>query len=204
MNKKLLTAVLVPLMLMLVASFGYAAWTDSIAIYTTATTGDVEFRILAFGVCSKSGELAISASGVGDYPHESITVTISNTYPGCWAYFCLRVKNTGTISVKLYRLRIAYKDGNAGWMDYYYFAIPEGNTWCNIGPRVWFNNSLTWWSTWRYYTAGGDLATIPVPPIAPEAEYVLGGYFKLADDAPQWENSGISVSLELEVIQAVP
>jgi len=205
MNKKLLTAVLVPLMLMLVASFGYAAWTDSIAIYTTATTGDVEFRILAIGVWNSSAGLSFSASGVGESPYEAVNLAIRNTYPGSWAFIWLKVKNTGTISIKLYRMRIVCTGGNADWKSYYRFAIPtQGDLACEFGPPVYFENDLNWWSTWRYYTAGGDLATIPVPPIAPEAEYVLGGYFKLADNAPQVENNWISVSLELEVIQAVP
>ena len=204
MNKKLVTAVLVPLMLMLVAGFGYANWTDSVAVNVAATTGDVEFRILAFGVCSQSGELAISAEGVGTYPYESINVVMSNTYPGSWAYFCLKVKNTGTISVELYRMRIVYVSGEAGWMPWYRFGIPDGNTWCNIGGTVYFENDLNWWSTWRYYTVGGELAAIPDFTIAPGAEYVLGGYFELDTGAPQVEGSTINVRLDLEVIQALP
>jgi len=202
MNKKLLTAVLVPLMLMLVASFGYAQWTDSVAVNVAATTGDVEFRILAFGVCSQSGGLVFT--GEGSYGEvDSISLTMDRTYPGCWAYFSLQVRNTGTISLKLYRMRIVYTGGNAGWMDYYYFAIPTGDAWCGMTAPVYFYNTLTWWSDWKYYGINLD-AGLPNSPKAPGTVWVLGGYFKLADDAPQVESDTINVRLDLEAIQALP
>jgi len=205
MNKKLMTALLVPLMLIAVAGFGYAQWTDSIAINTTATTGDVEFRILGIGVWNQSGELSFSASGVGDYPYEAVNLVISNTYPGSWAFIWLKVKNTGTISVKLYRMRIVFTGGNSGWMSYYRFAIPtQGASPREFGPPVYFEHDLNWWSNWQYYTSDGNLATVPNPSKAPGTEWYLGGYFKLADDAPQVENNAINVRLDLEVIQALP
>lgn len=201
MKSKMVGLFAVMLIALMVAGVAYSVWTDSVAINVTATTGDVEFRILGFGVCDQSGQLDISWTPGWDGEHESIDVSIPNTYPGCWAYFCLLVKNTGTISVKLYRIRIVYTGGNSGWMDSYYFAIPTGNTWCNIGPPVYYNNTLTWWSSWHYYD--GEI-NIPDFTIGPGQTYVLGGYFKLADDAPQVENNAINVRIDLEVIQAVP
>lgn len=199
MKSKMVGLFAVVIVALMVAGVAYSLWTDSVAINVTATTGDVEFRILGFGVCSQSGQLGFSWSPGWDGEHESIGVSITNTYPGSWAYFCLMVKNTGTISVKLYRIRIVYTGGNSDWMDYYYFAIPTGNQWCQIGPPVYYNNTLTWWSDWRYYTGLGIDVTI-----APGHTYVLGGYFKLADNAPQSENDAISVRLDLGVVQAIP
>ncbi|MEM2911517.1 MAG: hypothetical protein QW146_03325 [Candidatus Bathyarchaeia archaeon] len=199
MKSKMVGLFAIVMMALMVAGVAYSVWTDSVAINVTATTGDVEFRILDFGVCSQSGELIITGPSGGEY--ESIDVSISNTYPGCWAYFCLLVKNTGTISVKLYRIRIVYTGGNSDWMDYYYFAIPTGDQWCQIGPPVYYNYTLTWWSQWRYYD--GEL-NIPDFTIGPSQTYVLGGYFKLSDNAPQWENNAINVRIDLEVVQAVP
>jgi hypothetical protein len=88
-------------------------------------------------------------------------------------------------------------------MQYYYFAIPTGNKWCQIGPPFYFKNDLNWWNTWRYYGTGKDLP-VPVPTINPGDTYVLGGYCELDSNAPQVENNAITVQLELEVIQAVP
>jgi len=201
MKSKMVGLFALVMIALMAAGVAYSLWTDSVAINVTATTGDVEFRILNFGVCSQSGALEINWYPGSDGEYESIHVTISNTYPGCWAYFCLEVKNTGTIPVKLYRMRITYQDGNYGWMQYYYFAIPEGDQWCQIGPPVYFKNNLTWWSEWRYY--GVDLP-VPNPSRGAGEVWVLGGYFELSSNAPQVENDAIIVKLELEVIQAVP
>lgn len=198
MNKKLAT-LLVPLMLMLVASFAYAQWTDSVFINATATTGDVELRITDFGVCSQSP--GPSWTGVGSWGEaEEITVTVTNTYPGWYAYVCLQVKNTGTITIKMHSIKIEAVSGAGALMDYYRFAIPTGNTWCGISSPIYWLDSFSWWSTERLYSALG----IPTITIAPGATYVLGGYFDLRSDTPQWENTALTIKITLKAIQAVP
>lgn len=201
MKSKMVGLFAVVMIALMVAGVAYSAWTDSVAINVTATTGDVEFRILNFGVCSQSGGLNINwLPGVGA-EHESIDVSIGNTYPGCWAFFCLQVKNTGTIPVKLYRMKITYQSGESEWMQYYYFAIPTGDQWCQIHEPVYYKNNLLWWSDWKYY--GTDL-NVPNPSHAASEVWVLGGYFELDTNAPQLESSTITVQLALDVIQALP
>lgn len=196
-----MTAIFATLMIALMAvGFAYATWFDSVFINATATTGDVELRITRFGVCSQSP--GPTWTGEGWYSDvDEITVTVDNTYPGWWAYVCLQVKNTGTISIKLYGIQIVRTGGHAGLMDYYRYGIPEGDTWCAMHHPVYFNYTFTTWSTEHLY----DVLGLPTVTIAPGASKVLGGFFYLDPTTPSgYENTALTVRITLKAVQAVP
>ena len=183
---------------------GYATFYDPIYITGTADTGDLEYRITRFGVCEQGGldeEWEPTWTGIDTYTDEtSITVTVDPTYPGWYAYTCLRVHNTGDIPLKMYSMKITYVAGNPDLMGYYRFAIPTGNTWCQITGPVYWNNTFNWWTTEKYYS---DLG-IPYFHILPGASYVLGAYFYLDQSLPTgYENSYLTVTITITGTQAV-
>ena len=185
----------------------YAQWTDTVNISATATTGNVELRITDFGVCHQDNydSWEPSWTGVGNWgTAESITVTVDPTYPGWDAFVCLKVKNTGDIPIKMYSIKIDRVSGNSNLMGYYMYGIPDGNTWCHIGNNgnVYHYHSFNWWNTERLYTDLLDETNIPV--LMPGETVVLGAYFELRSDTPQWENTALTVTITLKAIQEVP
>jgi len=82
-----------------------AAWTESLLVNVTVNTGKVDVSIISQGTYFRDNEklgedygtCSVSISSDGN----SATVTINNAYPGYKAEVYLKVKNVGTIPVKL-------------------------------------------------------------------------------------------------------
>lgn len=177
----------------------FAQWTDQVVINATVSTGTVDFRILDLGECEVSPGIVVEGSEVAT-GGKSATITISNTYPGAYGYLWINVKNAGSIPIKLSQMRIVRVSGPWDLMDWYKYAIPTGDTVCGITGPVYFEGTLTWWSTWRNFD---DLAGLPNPSMAAGAERVLGAYFELGLGTPSGlQGQTLVVTVELEVKQA--
>lgn len=191
----------------------YAQWFDNVDINATTTNGDLEYRITKFDVTKQDGldqnnnginEWEPSWTGCHAYANkESITVTVDPTYPGWNAFVCIKVKNTGNIPIKMHGLQIQRISGKADLMNYYLFGIPDGDTCNNIGynDAVYHRHSFNWWTNEKYYSDLLPAANIPV--LEPDESAVLGGYFELSENVPQWENKQLTVKVTLSATQAV-
>jgi len=99
MDKKLVGAMLVPLMVMLVAGFGYAAYMRQVNDYVSATAGTFDIDITG------SPRISCSASymtGTVTHPNiNEIDVTVSNFAPGDYATVTFNITNTGSLPGRL-------------------------------------------------------------------------------------------------------
>ena len=191
--------------LMAIAGVGasYAVWSDQVAITATATTGYLEYRITDFSVSDQTliaGQPA-TWTGVGTYPEwDSITITVQPTYPG-WAAIChVTVKNTGTLPLTMYSMKMTYVSGEWDLMNYYYWAIPDaGYNTLPIDPtHIYWLNTFNWWTTGYTYAALG----IPTITILPGATKTLDAYFWLNPALTGWENTPLTVTITLEATTA--
>jgi len=199
MNKKLMAATLVPLMLMLVAGFGYAQWFDSVSINATATTGDFDMVVWDFGVFNQTGHASISASGRGTH---TLTLTITNTYPGWHAFVNFVWKNTGSVPIRLYAFRIYRTSGPDKLLDYYYLGFCYGtypNLDFNYGPYSFRSGFVGW----RYYDSifGTDFRqyVTMAPGQTLESPVKIG----LSDSLTDCESTSITIVFELQYTVAV-
>jgi hypothetical protein len=199
MNKKLLAAVLVPLALMAVAGFGYAQWYDIVSINATATTGNFDMVVLDFGVFNQTGYSSISASGRETH---TLTLTLSNTYPGWHAFVNFRWKNTGTVPIRLYAFRIYRTGGPDALMDYYYVGFCWGTypvLAFNYGPY-----SLRYgFEDWRTYESAIGPDVLPYVTMAPGATLDSPVKIGLSDTLTDYESTTLTVTLELKYTIAV-
>jgi len=101
MNKKLMAAMLVPLMLILVAGFGYAAFTSTITESVTATAGTVNiyFTGTPSTTVSHSNYMTCNASISAD--GKTLTVRASNFAPGDTATVTFQIVNSGSLPANL-------------------------------------------------------------------------------------------------------
>lgn len=104
MKKTRFVAMVLAVAVMLIGA-GYAAWTETLTITNTVSTGYVDVDLLNGSVVVHSTEVANSddaldrtASATGS--EQSATVTITNLYPGAEAVVTIPVKNNSTIPVK--------------------------------------------------------------------------------------------------------
>lgn len=94
------------------AGAGYAAWTDTLNINTTASTGtmNVEFT---------KGLLAPGKANLGTYVTSTLNqsakvvdVTLSNMYPGSGLLYSLQFENLGSIPVTIDNVKIEWDNSN--------------------------------------------------------------------------------------------
>ena len=98
MNKKLMTAMVIPLILIAMGGLGYAMWTDSVTKTITATAGSVDIDITGArfaGITSPAtGSLVV-------WDENSASFTASNVFPSCIMHIEVDVMNVGTLPVTM-------------------------------------------------------------------------------------------------------
>ncbi len=215
MNKKLVSAMLVPLMLMLVAGFGYAEFTAPAYVYNTVNTGtiSVEWLVANDGALIMHPFLTspgVSVSGVRgpNYVYEA-TITVSNFYPGAKGILGLALKSTGSLPVKIKSMRIDVTSDPDNLRSVLYYGIPgvnvgtSLNTWAtNWDNKVYFRNTL---SNWNGYTLDYAANNVPQATITPGNWFAAYAYLEMdynADSALQGKS--IQFTITLTVQQAVP
>jgi len=99
MDKKLVGAMLVPLMVMLVAGFGYAAYERRVNDYVSASAGTFDIDITGSPTISCSESYM---TGTVTHPNiNEIDVTVSNFAPGDYATVIFNITNTGSLPGRL-------------------------------------------------------------------------------------------------------
>lgn len=181
MNKKLMTAMLIPLMLMLVAGFGYAQFTAPAYVHNTVNTGtvSVEWRVdgsnnLIMHAFSISSQVSVSGYRGPTYVYEA-TITVSNFYPGANGILGLALKSTGSLPVKIKSVKVDVTSDPGNLRSVLYYGIPgvdvgtSLNTWATGWDNVvYFKNTLAAWNGYTLdYAANG----------VPQATITTGNWF---------------------------
>ncbi len=111
--KKFKFLILIIYLALMLTGAGYAYWTDSLAVNTTVSTGELSVRFeknelngLKFPEIKTSKYVMDSSLKIGN--DDSIltddnvaTVNVPNLYPGAWIAYRLKAVNSGTIPVKI-------------------------------------------------------------------------------------------------------
>jgi hypothetical protein len=129
MDKRLITALLVPLTLILLASFAYAQWTDSVFINATATTGDIEIKVTYAWLESPFPQNLVTVTWTDDAASFAVGGYI---YPGFTLNTGTDLKNVGSLPAKIETIAYSYTPT----IIQSYFTItndfafsPDGSTW---------------------------------------------------------------------------
>jgi hypothetical protein len=94
MNKKLMVGMLIPLMIMIVAVYGYAQFTSTITETVTASAGTfyIEFTSAAY-----TSEPSYTTTTFSSVPTQALTVTTGPLAPGDTVTIQFQISNTGNL-----------------------------------------------------------------------------------------------------------
>jgi len=98
MNKKLMTAMVIPLILIAIGGLGYSVWTDSVTKTITATAGSVKIDITGARFESITSP---ATGGLTDFTADLARFWANNVFPSCVMHIEVDVKNVGTLPVKM-------------------------------------------------------------------------------------------------------
>lgn len=132
--KKMQTAKIGTLFLVSILALGgigisYAAWTESVDMNVTATTGNLDFRLKDIDIVDADGA-TINLVKVDPYEW---TVTVSNTYPGWEGYLNIIHRNAGTVDLKFDSFQVLNLVGPAALKNGYTIKFyPPGDPTPNI------------------------------------------------------------------------
>jgi hypothetical protein len=110
--------------IMSVAGVGasYAAWTQSVDIYTSATTGTFDFRIYNIVVNNPNGATITPVY----YDDHTWGVTVTDTYPGWKGWITVTHQNAGTVPLKFNSFQVLSLAGDSGLFDKYTLKFYPG------------------------------------------------------------------------------
>ncbi|MCM0649315.1 hypothetical protein NBE98_13130 [Clostridium swellfunianum] len=98
------------------AGAGYAAWTDTLNINSTASTGkmNVEFtttKIFGQTIVPNKAELGPYLGSTLDQTTKVVNVSLSNLYPGSGLLYAVQYENKGSIPVKIESVEVKIPTG---------------------------------------------------------------------------------------------
>ena len=145
--------------IMSVAGVGasYAAWSQSVDIRASVTTGNFDFRISSIVVNDPGGNGAtITPSWIND---QTFSVTVTNTYPGWKGYITVWNQNAGTVPLKFNTFQVLALNGADAMCQAYTlkFYAPDGTV--NVQGTLWDLQTLQYYS-W-YLPVGYDIRMAP-------------------------------------------
>jgi len=108
----LVLALAVAIMLM---GAGYAWWTETVVIHTDVTTGKLEVEIDdASASADRDILVAEPVIGTDIFGRDQVKFKFDDMYPGSSAVAVVKVKNTGTMAVRIDSPIFTWGDGDAG------------------------------------------------------------------------------------------
>lgn len=93
----------------------FAAWSDTLTANGTVNTGELDATISVTDTTeneSSDGPDVASVNAIATEDGKGLNITLSNAYPGYSATVNFKVKNTGTIPVKVSKLTLTPGTGN--------------------------------------------------------------------------------------------
>lgn len=196
-------AIFVTLILALgVAGYAYGNWFSTVYINGSVTTGTLQLSIYNFYVVNQTGYATITP----DYTAlpGTLALTITNTYPGWYAFVNVQFKNTGTIPLEFYSFGLTYTGGTADLLNYYRLGFcynpsnNEAELVTNYGPAP-----LTWYQTTRYYATEfpGYPTGFTMNPLDVHSNYL---YIGLDSSLSTYQSTALSVQFQVTATQYVP
>jgi predicted ribosomally synthesized peptide with SipW-like signal peptide len=91
---------------LMLSGAGYAAWTDSLTINNTVSTGEFNVRFNAASI-TKSEYMTATTTNTFDHNSKTLDVVVGNLYPGASANLKATFINDGTIPAQLSSLIVA-------------------------------------------------------------------------------------------------
>jgi hypothetical protein len=197
-------AIFVTLLLALVfAGYAYGNWFSTININGNTTTGTLELSAWDFSVYNQTGYATITPVFPPSPPYNTLTLNITNTYPGWYAFVDVKFKNTGTIPLEFYSFGLTYNSGQADLLNYYKLGFLYGTP-----PSLTFNYGpahLTWYQTTHYYaTEFGGMGYPTGFTMIPGDIHDNYLYIGLDSSLSTYQNTSLSVTFWVTATQYVP
>ena len=191
--KKMMTLLAAALIALGVVGFGYAAWTESVDIQASVTTGNLDFRIENILVLAANGA-TITPVKTDDY---TWTVTVLNTYPGWEGQINVLHRNAGTVTLRYESFQVVDWSGPTYLRDNYKlkFYDPSDN--------VNYEKTLTYLTTKRTYDDEFGTAFRQYVTLTP----TQGQWSKIGlklGDISGYENTAVTFTFRMWATQAVP
>jgi uncharacterized membrane protein len=137
MNRKLMTAMLIPFMLMLAVAFGYAAWTSSITESITATAGTINVQFVNSGSWYINGPPYVTVDFTGT-TGSTLVASVSNFEPGDSVTIYFQIQNTGSLPVSSIASSypLPHTQGDFTYSDTVTGAL-------DVGQALWYTATIT-------------------------------------------------------------
>jgi hypothetical protein len=159
MKNKILASFVVLVLGLAMVGVSYAAWTSSVQMKGNASVGTIDLKYLA---CAKDRETSPSAnpSWVYSDTDHTITITLTNVYPGYKVDLGLTLANGGTLPLYFDTFQMTYCSSTplAAWFSLGFYSVHP--TTFNVGP-INFNYYATlhdYQSSWGISEAAVTLA----------------------------------------------
>ena len=201
MNKKL-AALLIPLMLLPLAGFAYASWSDFVTKTYLLTAGTVDIAITGGWIeeTNAYGYIDIYGDGAGN-----AIIEAEDLFPSWYAVVTIEIHNDGTLPVEI--IFDPETDISAAWDGVGYLTwFPSGFYWDFDGSgtfeteeRVFEYEDGFWWDEVKEAT----------PPIELEpSDYVYKvEYLHFSDytqEHPELQGKSFTIVVTITAVQAVP
>lgn len=141
-NTKLLVSILIPMLLIPLAGFGYAHWTDSVTKQIKMHMGCVKASIISYKCLSKFDEWIDIDPPEDQVPEEgfnTLRISTDNAFPGWCVWIGLLIKNQGSLPVEIgipeYKVTMNPPDSVSYTLNEYFYGPYKGGEFNDAG--VW-------------------------------------------------------------------
>ena len=156
-NTKLFAAILVPMLLIPLAGFGYAHWTDSVTKQIKFHVGYVDATIKSYKCLSEFNDDSIKREPPEDkVPAEgtkTIRIWTESAFPGWWVWIGLLIQNQGPFPVKVdipeYNVTMVPPNSVEYTTEEYFYGPYTNQGWQTAKETVWDH------VTWKYLKENG-------------------------------------------------
>lgn len=212
-NTKLLAAILIPMLLIPLASFGYAHWTDSVTKQIKMHVGYVDASVKSYKCVSEFDDDWIMKDPPepgSEYPEgiKTLRIWTDRAFPGWWVWIGLIIQNQGPFPVEVdvphYKVTMTPSDSVSYTHEEYFYGPYTTKEWQTAKKTNW--DFITWKYLKEYGAPPGDV-DVP-PPIYLEAygphvenRMVLWIFIELIDAQ---EGFVIEIEISLHTVLALP
>lgn len=205
-NTKLLTAILVPMLLLPLAGFGYAHWTDSVTKQIKFHVGYVDATIKSYKCLSEfNDDWIFREPPEDDVPAggtKTIRIWTERAFPGWWVWIGLIIQNQGPFPVEVgvpeYTVTMEPPGSVLYKTEEYFYGPYNTQEWQTAKKTVW--DPITWKYLKEYGAPPGNVTpSIPLEQHGPSNEnrMVIWIYLGIIDGTEDFE---ITIEITLHAV----
>ena len=209
-NTKLLAAILIPMLVIPLAGFGYAHWTDSVTKQIKIHVGYVESTIKSYKCLSEFDDDWIEKDPPEDLvPAEGIStlrIWTDRAFPTWWVWLGFIIQNQGPLPVEVdvpeYEVTMTPPDSVSYTTEEYFYGPYTPEEWQTAKKTVW--DPITWKYLKEYGAPPGSVPSpIYLKAYGPHVEnrMVLWIFLQLNDAPPGFV---IEMEISLHTVLALP